>query len=1305
MTTQLSSLRVTADMDVTAYARGMAEKVRVDRAGAASSAAVGAALAQQDAALEKSVPGLAKLSRQFIDGYGSASTFERAVRAVGAAVDRGMGLDRATVLLDGIYRKFGLTADANALLRQGFTSIAPVVSALNDQYAGLARETDAAAVSVRNLASAQGASQRMVGGMSQFGRASLETSQASERMVRGMSSASREATTLGRNAGLARYELINLSRQFQDIAVSLQGGQSLPSVLLQQGSQIADIFASSEGSVTGFVRQAVSGLGRVLTPTRLLTVGVAGIGIAAVAAWNSWDTAQKEVERGLSGVGRGSGLLIDDINRISRATSEWSGLSISQARQVATAYAATGKVGGEMAERLTGLTHDVAATLGVEVGEAAQILAKSFADPVRGAEQLNERLGFMDARQQRLIQNLMEQNRLYEAQQVLVDGISGSTREASEVTGFWSQAWNAISNTTSNLFDRFGQDLSAVTGLGQSPTQELEGLRARLDALTRDRTIRAGRGMDLSLITPEIERLKTRISEIEGKLAAGQRKTEEQRLRAQSLRVAPLVARMVPEVRERESLANLQGVLGAAAEDPVQLQRLGFSQQQVDLAAARMRELAQTYRSTIKQMTDDGDLALRAARARTPDERGQLAYDEAMSRLSNTPASRGEKEAIADLSRMVVLTQIARQLEDTERNRLRTMEERQSGLALEIALTGRSAGDVATLQANWQAVADLRREMEVNGGVFDREQYKRIADQNALLGQQVQLLEDIRTARQLMGARAEYGQTSSQYGRLLGSGMIDRDAYTRAMDRLNLGVLDERTDMFAGLERGLIRIRMKAEDTASTIEDALTSAFDRIGDSWVETGKFSLDGVGEIAMKAARRLAWQGVTSGFMNLTGLGQAKPLDQSLLGTALGGGLGSLGTMANPMYVRMADFGLGTGLLAGLFPGNVGGAAGAAGAAGLFSPAGAAGLLSGGAGAFSGLDGTRGQIWNFFAGKGLAPHQISGILGNLSAESSFNPMAVNPTSGAFGLAQWLDRKPALFNMFGRNPTTDQQLQFMWHELTGTEGRAFKQLLGSTDVRGATAAFAGFERAEGFSWANPEGIAGWSERLQAAQQAMLDSTQRMATTFTGQLGGNLDNIVQGTGQIGQGFTQGFGNQLSGILNGIGGQGGQGGGGLFGWLGSLFGGGLGAGAWGGGSAWGNMLVGYHHTGSIIGSTPVPTGLMPAHIFANAPRLHLGSNEVPIIAERGERMFSVRDNRDLINTIDRAAFGRPQVNVSVDVKSTVAGVNHQVDEEDDGRGGRKISIVAQEMTVAGIRGPKGRKAMRGFGVSQRFAAS
>lgn len=106
---------------------------------------------------------------------------------------------------------------------------------------------------------------------------------------------------------------------------------------------------------------------------------------------------------------------------------------------------------------------------------------------------------------------------------------------------------------------------------------------------------------------------------------------------------------------------------------------------------------------------------------------------------------------------------------------------------------------------------------------------------------------------------------------------------------------------------------------------------------------------------------------------------------------------------------------------------------------------------------------QVINFFTNKGLSVNQARGILGNLMQESKGNPYATNRTSGATGIAQWLgSRKQKLFSKYGRNPSMQDQLNFIWEELNTTESKAMQALLNTNTISDATRAFANhFERA----------------------------------------------------------------------------------------------------------------------------------------------------------------------------------------------------------------------------------------------------
>lgn len=99
---------------------------------------------------------------------------------------------------------------------------------------------------------------------------------------------------------------------------------------------------------------------------------------------------------------------------------------------------------------------------------------------------------------------------------------------------------------------------------------------------------------------------------------------------------------------------------------------------------------------------------------------------------------------------------------------------------------------------------------------------------------------------------------------------------------------------------------------------------------------------------------------------------------------------------------------------------------------------------------------QVAAYFQSHGFTREHAQGIAAGMFAESRFNAGAVNPTSGAFGIGQWLGaRKAELFRRYGPNPSLGQQLEFMLWEMTNTEKRAGGAIRGQTSARGALEAY----------------------------------------------------------------------------------------------------------------------------------------------------------------------------------------------------------------------------------------------------------
>lgn len=83
---------------------------------------------------------------------------------------------------------------------------------------------------------------------------------------------------------------------------------------------------------------------------------------------------------------------------------------------------------------------------------------------------------------------------------------------------------------------------------------------------------------------------------------------------------------------------------------------------------------------------------------------------------------------------------------------------------------------------------------------------------------------------------------------------------------------------------------------------------------------------------------------------------------------------------------------------------------------------------------------KVMNFLLDNGFPVPAAAGIMGNFSVESRFDPTIVNPSSGAFGLAQWLGSRLTNLKKYGGSKynTLEVQVQFLMHELETDEKAA---------------------------------------------------------------------------------------------------------------------------------------------------------------------------------------------------------------------------------------------------------------------------
>jgi hypothetical protein len=161
---------------------------------------------------------------------------------------------------------------------------------------------------------------------------------------------------------------------------------------------------------------------------------------------------------------------------------------------------------------------------------------------------------------------------------------------------------------------------------------------------------------------------------------------------------------------------------------------------------------------------------------------------------------------------------------------------------------------------------------------------------------------------------------------------------------------------------------------------------------------------------------------------------------------------------------------------------------------------------------------QAYNYFlvqlggANNPNASFQAAAIVGNLQAESSLNPNAVNTSAGVHrGIAQWSSgRWAAMLTKFGSGAATSLslQLQNVWWELNSSYSSSLSALRATTDVTSATISFEQTYEVAGLA----VGSKGMNLRINYATQALkLNGGSTSATASVNNCTGQDTQYING--------------------------------------------------------------------------------------------------------------------------------------------------------------------------------------------------
>jgi hypothetical protein len=551
------------------------------------------------------VEGKAEVRRAF-EEVGQAG--QTALGTVEAALDRaGAATDRETARLKRLAEAARLAGEAEAAQRRFNTVLGvdrpPPASARQsaevfEAAAKEAAEFEGRAAALRAQIDPLGAAQarlnaELAGYQALANRGAITTAElaAGQALARQRFEATEKAVKgVGGATGLTRQQLLTLQYTFNDVVASLGSGISPMTILLQQGGQVTQAF--------GGLRGTIATLGSSIGVVGGVIAGVAVVVAGLTAAWVAHDTSTRAVQTALAGIGRTSGATASELERVAQTSAETGKVSVAAAREIQVAFLRTGRVGAEEMGRAIALARNYAATVGVETKAGVDELAKALADPVRGADELNARLSFLDDRTRQYVRTLAEQNDRSGAQRAILAALVPALADAEQATNAFGRAWNYVARQAANAHDAVGRAVDRVV-VGRTPAEELDLLRYQ-----RDRLQENGRQAGfVPLALPAVER---RIGELEAQLRAQEERARkiaaEARANELSVRAGEVARDVVPGARELERLLQQQRALRAALDDPLARGKLA-DVAQVEVAYRRVTEAIATFRPTAEDAT------------------------------------------------------------------------------------------------------------------------------------------------------------------------------------------------------------------------------------------------------------------------------------------------------------------------------------------------------------------------------------------------------------------------------------------------------------------------------------------------------------------------------------------------------------------------------------------------------------------------------------------------------------------------------------------------------------------------------
>lgn len=270
----------------------------------------------------------------------------------------------------------------------------------------------------------------------------------------------KQTDAVGVSAKQTAAALRGVPAQVTDIVTSLQGGQGLGTVLLQQGGQLKDMF----GGVVPAAKALGGYVAGLVNPFTVAAASAAALGVVYYKGSQEADAYSKA----LILTGNSAGTSADQLSSLARQVSATVGTT-GAAAEVLAQLAGSGNLAAYSFEEITKSALTMKDATGKAVEETVAQFASIAKEPVAASIKLNEQYHYLTASVYEQIVALEKQGRQAEAVRVATDAfaeaIEGRGDQITKRLGSIERAWNNVAKAAKWAWD-------AALDVGREATYE-----------------------------------------------------------------------------------------------------------------------------------------------------------------------------------------------------------------------------------------------------------------------------------------------------------------------------------------------------------------------------------------------------------------------------------------------------------------------------------------------------------------------------------------------------------------------------------------------------------------------------------------------------------------------------------------------------------------------------------------------------------------------------------------------------------------------------------------------------------------